>query len=743
MIAKFSNEDLTRWKREINPAPIIGSRVNLKRENTEYIAVCPFHPDKNPSFKVYRLEDDGVWGFKCFGCGANGNVFQFVQMYDKVSFKVAVTTVLKEAGVAGWEDGQEQVDTSTPTPREHKEHVTFTLSQYTPSMAAFEREPKAHRWLAARGIGLEVARKFCLGFVQSAEAVTPSNDWINDGWVLFPTLSADHQTITAVKYRSLVGKKAKRKGGGENSGILRAPNTSTTMYNIQDVTPNTEDVWVVEGEPDTLVLAQAGLTAVGFPSAAYKPTDEECEVLSTAKRRFLAGDTGAAGEKAIADLQKRLSGATFVIRWPNNRKDANEVLSRECGNDPVKFKILIEDLRQRATQVVDEPISQTGDEIKPQRIKWLWENKIPLGKITLFAGNPDNGKSLASTSVAAICTKGKLFPDCMSSQPSSDVLMLLGEDDLADTAVPRLIAADADMHRIHFLIAVRPVRSDDREVRLDMDIPAMEKQLESNPDIRLIIIDPISNYLGDVSMVAEQEVRSIMIPLKRLAEKHNVAVVVVMHLNKKADLDAISRVGGAMAFIGVARCSWLFARNVEETEEGETETAEKPKSRDTFSMLRIKNNLVSSNRAGLSYSVDVKRIPVEGEADIITPYVIWGQAIEGSADEALGTGRARPSEPDTQRGAGRPADALQAAIAWLEEALQNNEPQSSAILFKDAKAAAGISEMTLRRAYEAIPQHVKPFKQERFWYWQLKPMEETQASHETPRQSPLIDVDGK
>ena len=56
-----------------------------------------------------------------------------------------------------------------------------------------------------------------------------------------------------------------------------------------------------------------------------------------------------------------------------------------------------------------------------------------------------------------------------------------------------------------------------------MDIPAIEKKLASNPNIRLLVIDPISNYLGEVSMVAEQEVRSILIPLKRAAEKYNIA----------------------------------------------------------------------------------------------------------------------------------------------------------------------------------------------------------------------------
>jgi len=576
--------------------------------------------------------------------------------------------------------------------------------------------------------------------VQDASAISPNNLWVKDGWVTFPTLSADRQTVTAVKYRSLVGKKGKRADGHENSGILRAPDTSTTLYNLLTADLS-GDVWIVEGEPDTLAMAQAGLQVVGYPSASYRPTDEEVEMLSTAKRRFLAGDNDAAGVKTMGELQKRLRGATYVIKWSNNRKDANDVLTNECGNDPTKFKALVEDLKERATQTAPVSVIRDADDIPMKQIKWLWQDRIPLGKITLFAGNPDNGKSLASTSVAAITSRGDVFPESHFAYPPSDVMMLIGEDDADDTAVPRLKAAGANLKRIHFLEAVRKPQEENHEVRLDWDIPAIESALDRYPDTRLLVIDPISNYLGEVSMIAEQEVRSILIPLKRVAERHNIAVIIVMHLNKKNDLDAISRVGGAMAFIGVARCSWLFARNVQEdAAEGEDVTPAEKKA-DTFSMLRIKNNLVSSSRAGLAYSVAVQPVEIEGE-NIFTPYVQWGKVIEGSADEALLPGGKRQTEPGVPRAAHRPNDKLQAAITWLEEALQDGLPHASKQLQSDARAVAGVSPETLRRAYEAI-HGMKAIKSGAIWYWQAAPMNETAQEDETPQQSMLIQAEGE
>lgn len=751
----FAKEDLTRWKCEINPAPIVSRRIKIGRVNDEWLGCCPdvFHKaalnksDTHPSLTLYKL-DDGTWGFKCFSCGANGNIFQFVEKVDKISFPAAVRRVLEEAGVEGWQDGQEQTEVSVPTdPGTPKEHVTFPLTQYSPAVEALEHAPDAQAWLRKRGISMETARKFKIGFVQSASKIVPAHAWRDDGWILFPTLSADGQTVTGVKYRSVVGKKKKAADGKAISGILRAPDTATTLYNLQAVKPG-EDVWVVEGEPDALALAQAGVTAVAYPMATYKPSDEEFEILNSAGRRFLAGDSDTEGKKAMDRLAENLSGETHRIQWPNNRKDANDVLTHECENDSKKFKKLVTELAHRAMQTETEAVFITGDQIVPERIIWMWYEKIPFGKMTLFAGNPDNGKSLASTDVAARVTVGKPFPEdpADATHAPGDVLMMVGEDDLKDTAVPRLIAAGANMKRVHFLVAARPVQKEDREVRLDMDIPAIERKLQQNASIKLIVIDPISNYLGDVNMMAEQEVRTILIPLKRMAEKYHVAVVLVMHLNKKNDLDAISRVGGAMAFIGVARCSWLFARDPkEEPAEGEETSKEEPAERkpDTFSMLRIKNNLVASSRSGMAYTVKVRPVPVPNEPEIITPYIEWGGVVEGDANGALGQ-RGRTSEPGPARKAGRPNEALQKAATWLGGQLQDGLPAESKTIFRNGKEAEGFSPDTLRKAADQL--QVRKYHEgagiHQKWFWVLEPMNATSETVAHGDVEDMMDFDG-
>lgn len=396
-------------------------------------------------------------------------------------------------------------------------------------------------------------------------------------------------------------------------------------------------------------------------------------------------------------------------KWTKRKDYRDRTIAKACGATSKTAAPVTSDA---ASLPPAEAIFIRGDQIKPKKIKWLWPERVPLGKITLFAGNPDNGKSLAATSLAAICTTGQNFTDSINPTPPSDVLLLLGEDDLDDTAIPRLMAAKADMKKIHFFSSVIRPTSPDSEVRLDWDLTPLEAKLDDHPEIKMIIIDPISNYLGDVSMVAEQEARSILIPLKRMAGRRGIAIVIVMHLNKKNELDAISRVGGAMAFIGVARCSWMFIRDA---------SSEDGKMADSFSMVRIKNNLVKASGSGLSYHIDTMPIPIEGEPPAITPFVVWGTQIDKTADDML-------EEKRNKRGPGHPegvAPDLQKASHWLENVLQGG-PKAQKWIKEHAKEEANISEATLRRAKESLG--IRSFKTAEMWMWE---MPEVVATHET------------
>jgi putative DNA primase/helicase len=331
-------------------------------------------------------------------------------------------------------------------------------------------------------------------------------------------------------------------------------------------------------------------------------------------------------------------------------------------------------------------------DIKPKKVKWLWRNRIPLGKLTLFVGNPDNGKSMVATYVTATTSTGQSWFDETNSLPPSEVLIFANEDDHDDTTVPRLLASGANLAKVHFgkmRVDVEGEASRQREMRLDQDTETIRKALAKNPNIKLVVIDPISNHLGDTKMVDEQRVRDVLTPLQQLAAERSIAILGIMHLNKKADLQAIHRVGGATAFVGVARAVWLFC--------ADNETP------DLFHMLCVKKN-ISKRSDGLIYRIGTKPVDMEGEV-VLQPCIEWIGKTSQSADAMLA------SKP-----AGRPRERDKAS-EWLKRFLADG-PQPATEVERKGEAE-GFKYRTLERAKDQSNDDIQSFRKDEKWYWRL------------------------
>jgi putative DNA primase/helicase len=141
-----------------------------------------------------------------------------------------------------------------------------------------------------------------------------------------------------------------------------------------------------------------------------------------------------------------------------------------------------------------ELVIQRASEIPIEPIAWLWPGRIALGKLTLVAGEAGLGKSQISLAVAAAVTIGGDWPCGEGRAPCGNVIVLSAEDGASDTVVPRLIAAGADCERVSLVTAVRDQRR--RTFDLGTDLALLETEIARTDDVRLIIIDPISSYLG-------------------------------------------------------------------------------------------------------------------------------------------------------------------------------------------------------------------------------------------------------
>ncbi|MCH2357625.1 MAG: AAA family ATPase [Pseudomonadales bacterium] len=342
-----------------------------------------------------------------------------------------------------------------------------------------------------------------------------------------------------------------------------------------------------------------------------------------------------------------------------------------------------------ATKIKQEVTAYDGSKLDLVRvsdvtlepINWLWPGRIAKGKISLIAGHPGLGKSQVTISIAATVSTGGLWPVDNVPAEIGNVVFLSAEDDIADTLKPRLIASGADTERIEVIQSVRD-RNRPRLFSFTADLEKLE-QLKAD----LLIIDPITAYLGEVDSHNNADIRSVLAPLAELASRQKMAVLCVSHLNKSQNVEAVCRVSGSMAFVAAARAVYVVSPDKED------------KSRRL--LLPLKNNIGRDN-SGLAFRIEPRILETGFETSVIE----WeADPVESSLDDHFAQ---TPSEKRT---------ALDDAKDFLEAVLANGS-----IPVKELEQEAqeqGYALTTIRRAKSELG--IKPEKQGQNgpWIWQL------------------------
>ncbi|MGD0463428.1 MAG: AAA family ATPase [Tepidisphaeraceae bacterium] len=352
----------------------------------------------------------------------------------------------------------------------------------------------------------------------------------------------------------------------------------------------------------------------------------------------------------------------------------------EIGGEAGATKAAVEELVAKtpfmdATDVVGGPMLVRMADVESREVRWLWRGRIPLGRITLLVGRPGEGKSFFTMDAASRVSTGSPWPDDAPCERGS-VLIISGEDDPADTIRPRLDAHHADVLRVHLLSMVRRIGEDGKpfEVIFSLhDLLALEAALQRIPDCKLIVIDPIGSFLGgDVDAHRDNEVRSILAPVAKLAEKYGPAVLVVAHRRKSAGSIADDLALGSRAFTGIARAVWHLTRDSEN------------KARRL--LLPGKNNLAREGN-GLAFTI-------AGDP----PAIAWERdPVQMSADDALAI------ENDDRKEDAKPGpepQARKAAEDWLRKLLATGEVPAAKV--KAEAKAAGMIYRTVQRAAVAL-----------------------------------------
>ncbi|MHC3431703.1 AAA family ATPase [Delftia lacustris] len=335
-----------------------------------------------------------------------------------------------------------------------------------------------------------------------------------------------------------------------------------------------------------------------------------------------------------------------------------------------------------------------GTDLNPEPVRWLWQHWLALGKLHILAGAPGQGKTTLALTMAATVTIGGQWPD-KTRCDAGNVLIWSGEDDPADTLLPRLLAAGAERARCFFIEGARTPEGEVQPFDPARDLQGLLQAIQHIGGVRLLVIDPVvSAVTGDSHK--NTEVRRALQPLVNLATACDCAVLGITHFAKGGQgVDPAQRVVGSVAFTAVARVV-LVAAKVKSLEDGQ----------DARILARSKSN-IGPDDGGFTYHLEQCE-PLPG---IQASRIAWGVAMQGSARDLL----TDPNEEQDDEG-NADATAKDVAAEFLGELLRDG-PAPSKYVEAEAKAA-GISWMTVRRASDALG--IRKRRIEGAWYW-LRP----------------------
>jgi hypothetical protein len=322
----------------------------------------------------------------------------------------------------------------------------------------------------------------------------------------------------------------------------------------------------------------------------------------------------------------------------------------------------------------------------------------------------DEGKSQLLDYIAARITCPDLkWPNAEGRAPQGNVILLTAEDDIEDTLTPRFDAASVDSYCVEILKMVRDRdertgQERERMFSLAGDLALLRQKIDEIGKVVAILIDPVTAYLGTSKVVdsfRDSDVRAVLTPLVYLAQERRIAIIAVMHFNKKVDItNALLRISNSLAFGGVARHVYSV-----------TDDAENGRKL----MARAKNNVAAKTDSGtLAFHFEERFIgadPDSGEP-IRAPFVVFEPGyVDVSATEAL-------SAVNENKAPSAREDAKRFLLALLA-----NGPVPS-VDVEDAAKGHCISMATLRRAKDDLgiivrQQPGKPRGDPEKWTWEL------------------------
>ncbi|GAO01287.1 DNA primase [Anaeromyxobacter sp. PSR-1] len=358
----ISPDIIEEVKRLADPVVLIGTRVKLWKSGIAYAGSCPFHEERQASFRVYPKDKH----FVCYGCGASGDIFQFFQRADGKAFPTVVRELAASLGIVIPPDRSPTVQER----RERDEHVAL-LAACEAATTHWQRNlwgsagGKAREYLAERRVTDEAVRAFRLGFalpdwhdleralgsakiahaVQHAAGVIASREVSAKG-LRYHDRFRDRVVLPIEDIQGrAIGFGARALGSDSEAKYLNGPETplfkkSRVLFGLRqarDVIRNSGRVLLVEGYFDVIALHQAGFTyAVAACGTTLSREQVELLVGVGCKELVLLFDGDEAGAIAAARaarvlLQANLTATVARVPISSHGQSDPDVLVARSG----------------------------------------------------------------------------------------------------------------------------------------------------------------------------------------------------------------------------------------------------------------------------------------------------------------------------------------------------------------------------------------------------------------------------
>lgn len=309
---------------------------------------------------------------------------------------------------------------------------------------------------------------------------------------------------------------------------------------------------------------------------------------------------------------------------------------------------------------------------KMRKVQWLWNERIPLGAVSLLAGYRGAGKTMMLCDIISQVTTGTLDGE-LKGEPSK-VLYIFPEDSEEMTIRPRLAAAGCDDRMV---VTLNEKRFPQGFV-LSNSFDEIRRILSEDEEIRVLVIDPLSGTLTTRQRDSGgAEMRLVLQEAAKIADEFQVAVLLSAHFRKASDADVLNKVLGSSELVNVVRAVIALAKY-----DGEEYGSK------CLLVSQEKNNLGKDDLPGLVYKVSV----VSGVGEDYQT----GESISAPRVELVGETERTVGDISREQASGKTREPSKASV-WLKELLKSTGPIGRPEIVALA-AEEGISRIAVDRA---------------------------------------------